>query len=66
MQIVRATGKDDSEEASGDELDAKKAENKRSTAPASKPGANKGSSMPEVKEAAQESSPDIAKRGATR
>jgi len=61
VQIVRATGKDDSENTSSDELETKKADNKRQ-ALVSKPGTNKPS-MSEVKEATQESSPEIAKRG---
>ena len=64
MHIARATGKDDSEDGSSDENSSKK-DRKRQGAggAASKSGLNKAS-MHEVKEATQESSPDMAKRGA--
>lgn len=65
MHIARATGKDDSEDGSSDENSSKK-DRKRQGAggnAANKSGPNKAS-MQEVKEATQESSPDMAKRGA--
>lgn len=63
MHIARATGKDDSEDGSSDENSSKKDKKRQGAGAANKSGPNKAS-MHEVKEATQESSPDVGKRGA--
>jgi hypothetical protein len=64
VHIARATGKDDSEDGSSDENSSKKDKKRQGAGgAANKSGPNKAS-MHEVKEATQESSPDVGKRGA--